>query len=127
MEIKQEEMEKLKKLTVLLVEDEKMAAEGYIRMLSRRFATVLYGANGLEALKVLDDNHVDIIITDLEMPEMGGAEMIEIIRSKSIKLPIIVVTAFEDEADKIKNVDAVLTKPVDRDTLFEKLVECACR
>ncbi|SNS14096.1 Signal transduction histidine kinase [Belliella buryatensis] len=86
--------------------------------------------HGLEALDKLKASHFDLILMDLQMPEMDGYEATEAIRkgeagSKYQNIPIIAVTA--DATDKAKSkvkavgMDDYMTKPVDKDELYTKI------
>ncbi|MCH7411173.1 response regulator [Belliella sp. DSM 111904] len=89
--------------------------------------------HGLHALELLKVGKFDLILMDLQMPEMDGYEATQAIRKgdageKYTNIPIIAVTA--DATDKAKNkayevgMDEYLTKPVDRDELFSKIKSC---
>lgn len=89
--------------------------------------------NGIEALEKLQAAHVDLILMDLQMPEMDGYEATVAIRngevgSKNQQIPIIAVTA--DATDKAKEkvkavgMDDYMTKPVDKDELYSKVQQC---
>ncbi|TVP49452.1 MAG: hybrid sensor histidine kinase/response regulator [Mongoliibacter sp.] len=89
--------------------------------------------NGVEALQKLKEEKFDLILMDLQMPEMDGYEATEAIRSGSAgnhhtHIPIIAVTA--DATDKAKNkaaavgMDDYITKPVDREELYKKVQKC---
>lgn len=89
--------------------------------------------NGLEALEKLKNGKFDLILMDLQMPEMDGYEATEAIRkgecgTANISIPIIAVTA--DATEKAKNkvmevgMDDYMTKPVDREELYIKVKNC---
>lgn len=80
---------------VLLVEDERDAAEPLRLFLEKRGHTVFTSANGREALASLIADRPDVVILDLRMPVMDGAEFLEVVRSYSrwYSLPVILVTA----------------------------------
>jgi CheY-like chemotaxis protein/HPt (histidine-containing phosphotransfer) domain-containing protein len=84
--------------------------------------------NGLEAIKILKKEKFDIILMDIQMPEMGGIEATEIIRKKlNLKTPIVALTAnaFKTEIDKCKKVgmDDYVTKPFDEEVLIETIAK----
>lgn len=89
--------------------------------------------NGVEALEKLKEAKFDLILMDLQMPEMDGYEATEAIRAGSAgsqytQIPIIAVTA--DATDKARNkasavgMDDYITKPVDREELYKKVQKC---
>ena len=81
--------------TLLLVDDMKTIREQYAYDLERKTEhTVLTASNGKEALNLLSEEPVDLVILDLEMPVMDGLEMLEIMSEKGPKnVPVIVYTA----------------------------------
>lgn len=119
-----ENEEILKKLKVLYVEDDELILEVVARSLKRKIEEVYTGKNGVEGFELTSKIFPDIIITDIEMPQMNGIEMIQEIRKKfNGRCPIIVVTAYEDEAHKTELADAYLYKPVDKNKLFETMIQ----
>ncbi|MCD8492697.1 MAG: response regulator [Geovibrio sp.] len=66
----------------------------------------------------------DIIVTDLDMPVMNGIQMISAIRKTDIVTPIIIITAFEDQAEVANGADFSLIKPILKKRLFELLELC---
>lgn len=81
-------------LTILLVEDDPFAQAMLEQILSDQGYQVKLARNGLEALKVFyEQNDVDLIITDMNMPEMNGLELIRRFREDNCQIPIIVLTS----------------------------------
>lgn len=81
---------------ILVIDDMSATRTTVRRMLQRAGHEVVEAANGREGLKILRDNHVDLVVTDILMPEMEGLETIqEMVRMKS-DLPIIAITASSD-------------------------------
>ncbi len=79
---------------ILIVDDE----VEYQKVLTLILSDLGYGvascSNGIEALEYLDNHVVDLVLTDLKMPAMDGAELIQKIREKNEKIDIIVITAY---------------------------------
>ena len=119
-----------KKLKVLLVEDFKTMRKAIIRILHEIDLDVLEAGNGIEALKVLDTEKVDIVFTDLVMPEMDGYELCEEIRRRHDiqHLPIVVVSTHRDAKYVIQalreGADDYLSKPFGA-TLAKHVIERA--
>ena len=55
---------------------------------------MLVAKNGAEAVKVLDKERVDAVLTDVKMPEMSGIELLKHVRKNSDWIPVVVMTAF---------------------------------
>jgi len=81
---------------ILIVDDEKIfllsLADG-LNTFDRRF-NILTAENGEKALKVLETEHVDLIVTDLKMPVMDGFEFLSHMRTRYPDIPVIVISAF---------------------------------
>lgn len=86
-------------MNVLLVEDELLVRSGMKSIIdweSNSFKLVADVSHGKEALAVLEQEHVDIVITDIRMPVMDGLELIETIREKGIPCEIVVLSSYDD-------------------------------
>ena len=103
------------KKSILVVDDEKEIAELIeIHLLSQDY-NVKKANNGKEALKLLENEHFDLVLLDVMMPKMDGKETLKEIRAK-YNLPVIMVTAKTTEMDKIEGLtlgaDDYVTKPI---------------
>jgi CheY-like chemotaxis protein len=78
----------------LVVDDSMLVRHCVCRFLEQRGFLVTTASNGLEAIEKLCDSHVDLIVTDMQMPQMGGRELIRELKKTpmSAAIPIIVVT-----------------------------------
>jgi len=81
-------------IRVLVVDDEPNIREGSQRILSRVGFEVLKASNGMEALAMLAENTIPIILLDLKMPGMDGMEVLERIRQLDETILVIVITGF---------------------------------
>lgn len=107
--------------TILVVDDEKYIREGLVAALQLDGYEGLQAENGEEAWKILNKEPVDMVITDLRMPEMSGSELLKRIYSTYPTIPVVVLTGhgtIEDAVLAMQNgaVD-FLTKPVNLDHL----------
>jgi two-component system cell cycle sensor histidine kinase/response regulator CckA len=86
--------------TILLVEDEEGLRALNARGLSSRGYTVLEAGNGVEAIKVLEErqNDVDLVVSDVVMPEMDGPTLLKELRKRKPDLKIIFVSGYAEEA-----------------------------
>lgn len=83
---------------------------------------IMEAANGLEALKILEQQHVDLIIADVMMPHMDGYEFVRQLRTVDKATPVLLLTAKKEWQDK-KNgfalgIDDYMTKPVHYEELL---------
>jgi len=86
--------------TILLVEDEDAVRAFAARALVQRGYTVLEAASGVEALELLGerDNEVDLIVSDVVMPEMDGPSFLREARARGVKARIIFASGYAEEA-----------------------------
>jgi CheY-like chemotaxis protein len=86
-------------------------------VLSKLNATVFWAKNGVEAIDLCtSENAIDLVLMDLQMPEMNGYEATQILKKKYPALPIVAQTAFAMSDDREKAIDAgcddYLAKPI---------------
>ena len=101
--------------TILLVEDEPDVRSLNSRALTQRGYTVLSAANGREALEVFESQHgaIDLVVSDVMMPEMDGPTLAKELRSRNPDLKIIFVSGYaEDALDKNLSDTTFLSKPL---------------
>ncbi len=118
-----------KKLKILLTEDNPVNQKVALIHL-RKFGYVADVANnGLEALEAVSSNHYDIVLMDVQMPEMDGHEATRAIRSAGHTLPIIAMTANAMKGDRekciVSGMDDYISKPVNPKILLEKITQWA--
>ncbi len=110
---------------ILVVEDNPNARKLMEAVLKQNGYEPLLAADGIEALEVLDNEHVDLIVLDVMMPRMDGYEFTETLRSSGCDLPILMVTAKEKPADKRKGfiigTDDYMVKPVDEEEMILRI------
>ena len=101
-------------MKILVVDDEALLVKGIRFNLQNEGYEVITGSNGLEAVKLVQEQHPDLVVLDVMMPEMDGLTACNKIREFS-NVPIIMLTAKTDDMDKLigfdHGVDDYLTKP----------------
>ena len=101
-------------MKILVVDDEELLVKGIRFNLQNEGYEVFTGCNGLEAVQLAQNNHPDLIILDVMMPEMDGLTACAKIREFS-NVPIILLTAKTEDMDKLmgfeNGADDYLTKP----------------
>jgi len=121
-------------LNILLVEDNPINQLLTQRLIEKRGDTLVVAKSGREALAILENRQFDLILMDIQMPEMSGIEVTAAIREKEEgtgrHIPIIATTASAIKGDKDRwleaGMDAYLAKPIDKDTLFETMDMLNC-
>ena len=86
--------------TILLVEDEEAVRAFGARALAARGYTVLEASSGLDALEVVEANQgkIDLVVSDVVMPEMDGPTMFGELRKRGIKAKVIFVSGYAEDA-----------------------------
>jgi CheY-like chemotaxis protein len=112
---------------VLLVEDDPALRRYLEIVLQRAGYEVLSASDGLEAMKFLLSDRVDVVVTDALMPNLDGYELCRFVRSSDhlSHLPIILLSALDpkNSTDEAEQVDAFLAKPVSPDDLLNQIAE----
>jgi PAS domain S-box-containing protein len=116
-------------LRVLLAEDNSINQKLAVRLLEKQGHSVRVAGNGMEALAALDRDSFDVVLMDVQMPEMGGFEATAAVRKREAgaegRLPIIALTAHALKGDRERcleaGMDDYLTKPLHPDELVRVL------
>lgn len=87
--------------TILSVDDDRGPRES-LRMILKYDYNVLTADRGSSGLEVLENEHVDLLITGIRMPEMSGVEVLQIVRQKYPDLPVLVLTGYGDLATAVE-------------------------
>jgi DNA-binding NarL/FixJ family response regulator len=84
---------------VLLVDDQTLVRQGIRSLLelTQEVEVAAEGADGDEALRLLDEHEVDVLLLDLRMPGRDGIATLEAMRERAIRVPVLVLTTFDDE------------------------------
>lgn len=114
-------MDKLKNLKILYVEDDELIRENTAEILMRKCDNVVTAKNGLEGLELYQSIEPDIIISDIQMPQMDGLTMIKKIREKDLETKIIITTAYSDQRYLLEAVELQLIKYVTKPLTWEKI------
>lgn len=104
-------------INILLVEDDQKLNKLFYTVLSKQGFNVHIANNGIEAFNILENNHIDLIISDIMMPKMDGYEFTENVRKINEDIPILMITAKDDFNSKQKSfligIDDYMVKPID--------------
>ena len=110
---------------ILIAEDDMNTRRLMEAVLKEHGYHPILACDGLEALKLLDTHHVDLVILDIMMPGMDGYEFTRQLRATDYTLPILMVTAKQLPEDKRKGfivgTDDYMTKPVDEEEMILRI------
>ncbi len=122
-------LERLSKYTLLYIEDDDYIRQNAVEFLEEYFHEIYEAADAKEALEIFQRYKPDIVITDIEMPEINGLELCKTLRQTDAQTPIIVISAFTDTQYLLEAVGLglvkYLVKPVEEEELFDALQLCA--
>ena len=97
-------------LSILVVDDEPAVLETMAAILRSRKYQVMTAVDGLDALKLMENAKLDLILSDLTMPRMSGSELVSTVRKRFPKMPIIVFSGQYLELPPEIPADAFLQK-----------------
>jgi two-component system sensor histidine kinase/response regulator len=114
------------RLQILLAEDNAVNQTLATRLLQKRGHSVVIVPNGREALAALDNQRFDVVLMDVQMPEMDGFQATAAIREKEIRtgahIPVVAMTAHAMKGDResclAAGMDAYISKPIRASELF---------
>ena len=110
--------------TVLVVEDERTVRRTTRRMLVRAGYTVYECGNGAEAIQRWGDrvHELTVVVTDMRMPVMGGAELARAFRLRAPQLPFVFVSGYQEDLDTMQDgLDTFLEKPFSREQMLDAM------
>ena len=111
-------------MRILIADDDQQILRALRILLTARGYEVVVAKTGAEALSLAVDQHPDLVVLDLGMPELNGIEVIEGLRGWS-QVPILVVSGRTDSGDKVDALDAgaddYVTKPFAADELLARI------
>jgi len=110
---------------VLIIDDEQEFTQALAERMTNRGMTVSTSSSAIEGLQNVEEHSFDVVVLDLQMPEMDGIETLKILKKKNPELQVILLTGHATvekgiEAMKLGAMD-LLEKPADMTTLTEKI------
>jgi C4-dicarboxylate-specific signal transduction histidine kinase len=119
----------LKEMNILYVEDDEETLKVYTKILSKYSKNIKYTTNGKDALNIFQNNKIDIIISDINMPIMNGIKLAKSIKEINSNTPIFFTTAFNENKYLMESIDmgidGYILKPIDTKKLLSKLEKSA--
>ena len=111
-----------KMVNILVAEDNENIRKLIVTYLEADGYRVFPAADGLEALKTMDSESIDLLVADIMMPGMDGYQLVRSLRDSGYTLPVLMITA-KDEFDDMKQgfasgTDDYMVKPIDLDEML---------
>ena len=114
--------------TILIVDDEQDILDQLPAIIQRWGHSALTAANGFAALKVFETNPVDLIISDIRMPEMDGLQLLQKLQDIDKTCPVLFLTGYPSDETAIEAMQSgaedYLVKPVNYDELKLRIQKC---
>ena len=121
------EPEQIKKIRLLLVDDETQFRSTLAKRLKKRGIAALQAGNGQECLAILADHPMDVVVMDVKMPGISGIDTLHRIKEKHIETEIILLTGHAATQDGVEGIKSgafdYLTKPVELSHLLSKIIQ----
>ncbi|HEY4090388.1 MAG TPA: response regulator [Luteibacter sp.] len=111
-----------KRLSIMMVDDDDLVRDTTVEMLEDLGYDVVTARSGAEALRLLVDHPVDVVVTDHAMPHMTGAQLAMQLRDRSPSLPVIIATGYADLPAGVRLERPRLAKPYSQASLEEAIV-----
>ena len=112
-------------IKIMVVEDDVNIGKLMKTVLNQNGYESILARDGLEALDVLDKQHVDLMVLDIMMPNMDGYELTKLLRDESNDIPILMVTAKDTLKDKkqgfMTGVDDYMVKPINEEEFILRI------
>lgn len=116
---------RVRTMSVLLIEDELKVANFISKGLEEEGYSVQVAYNGAEGLQLLKAGVFDIVLLDLMLPEIGGLEVLQTMRSWGMTTPVLIITAKSSKEDVVRGLDTgsddYLTKPFSFEELLARM------
>lgn len=110
---------------ILVVEDDKNTAKLMTTVLKYNRYEVFQASNGIAALNIMEQQHIDLILLDIMMPKMDGYEFTKTLRNSGDNTPILMISAKDLPKDKyegfLAGTDDYMVKPVDEEEMIFRI------
>jgi DNA-binding response OmpR family regulator len=117
--------------TILIVDDEPDVVFFISKIFQPRGYHTITAGSGVQALKYLNElrGKIDLVLLDLRMPEMGGLQVLRVMRQDFTGVPVMILTAYGEDREKVEQigVDGFMTKPYSLETLCQKVESVLAR
>jgi DNA-binding response OmpR family regulator len=111
--------------TILVVDDDSASADIVARLLAREGYGIRVATSGVECLRILRTERIDLVLLDVMMPGMDGLQVCAALHAEHSRIPIILLTAKDDTTTRAEGmhlgVTEFLTKPINRAELLARV------
>lgn len=115
----------MKKASILIVDDEKNVSQLLDKVIAKQGYATYSASSAREALDMINVHHIDIVISDIKMPEMSGIELLKAVKKLDTSIEVILITAFatlETAVEALKmGARDYITKPFNLEEVFQAI------
>jgi len=115
-------MNNTSELTLLYVEDDYQLRKQFIRILKPNFKEIHEASNGLEAMEKYEEYRPDMMIVDINLPQIDGLEVIEKVRKHDKTTPIVILSAYSDQEKLLRAIKLGLSEYIIKPVPHKKLL-----
>ena len=117
-------------MNILVVDDDEMTVVAIAKKLEEKHHRVTTSLDGVEALKIIADDKIDLIISDIMMPCISGFTLLTMLKNFYFsKIPLILMSGYKEKSiiDRSHDLGACnfISKPIDYDKLYHEIEEVA--
>lgn len=117
----------IRQAQILLVDDDKDILKFLKIHLNRFFSNITICSQSKEALKIVLENHFDLILADIVMPKLNGLKLLKEIRDAKPGLPVVLMSGYVNESNrkgaKKLDINEIIDKPIDLKHLYQVMRE----
>jgi two-component system, OmpR family, response regulator MprA len=111
---------------VLVVDDEPTIRETVASLLAEEGCRVRLAVDGLEAIEAIEAEAVDLIVSDVRMPRLDGVSLVQSLRRRGNRTPVVLISAVYAAADVDLPVTRFVPKPFDLEDLLDAVTALLC-
>ncbi len=112
-------------IRIVLIDDQTLVREGIKGLLSLSDAVevVAEGADGAEAVDLVRSHSPDVVLMDMRMPQVSGAEATEMLKAEGLDVPVVILTTFDDHEQVLEGIRAGAKGYLLKDVSLESLID----
>ena len=113
-----------KTLKILVVDDQTLVRQGITSLLSLapQLQVVAEASHGAEIVQLVQTHHIDVVLMDIQMPQVNGIEALKLLREAQLKTPVLMLTTFDDHQQVLQAMQAGANGYLLKDVALETLV-----
>lgn len=113
-----------KTLKILVVDDQTLVRQGIMSLLSLapQLQVIAEASHGAEIVQLVQTHYIDVVLMDIQMPQVNGIEALKLLREAQLKTPVLMLTTFDDHQQVLQAMQAGANGYLLKDVALETLV-----